>query len=68
MNWKKFAAALSFAAILPTTAFAHGELWYDVTSHLPQFKKIVIYPIKGLAKNPKFIKPMITSTSVLFAS
>ena len=48
MDWRKFAAALSFAAILPTTAFAHGELWYDAYSHLPQFKKIVIYPIRGL--------------------
>ena len=48
MDWKTFAAALSFAAILPTTAFAHGELWYDADSHLPQFKKIVVYPIKGL--------------------
>lgn len=48
MDWKKFAAAVSFAALLPTTAFAHGELWYDASSHLPQFKKIVVYPIKGL--------------------
>lgn len=48
MDWKKFAAAVSFAAILPTTAFAHGELWYDAASHLPQFKKIVVYPFKGL--------------------
>ena len=48
MDWKKFAAAVSFAAIIPTTVFAHGELWYDANSHLPQFKKIVVYPIKGL--------------------
>ena len=48
MDWKKFAATLSFAALLPTSAFAHGELWYDAASHLPQYKKIVIYPIKGL--------------------
>ena len=48
MNWKKFVAALSFATILPSTTFAYGELWYDATSHLPQYKKIVIYPIKGL--------------------
>ena len=47
MNWKKFAAAVSFAAMIPTTAFAHGELWYDAKSHLPQFKKIVVYPIRG---------------------
>ncbi len=48
MNWKKIVAAMSFAAILPSTAFAHGELWYDPTSHLPQFKKIVVYPFRGL--------------------
>ena len=48
MNWKKFAATLSLTLMMPTAAFAHGELWYDAGSHLPQFKKIVIYPIKGL--------------------
>ena len=48
MNLKKIVAALSFAAILPTTAFAHGELWYDAASHLPQFKKLVVYPLRGL--------------------
>ena len=48
MNIKKLTLAVSFAALLPTTAFAHGELWYDAASHLPQFKKIVVYPIKGL--------------------
>ncbi len=48
MNWKKIAAAVSFATMIPTAAFAHGELWYDATSHLPQFKKIVVYPIRGL--------------------
>ena len=48
MNWKKIAAALSLTVMMPTVAFAHGELWYDATSHLPQFKKIVVYPIKGL--------------------
>lgn len=48
MNFKKIAAALSFAMMLPTAAFAHGELWYDATSHLPQYKKIVVYPLKGL--------------------
>ena len=48
MDWKKFAASVAFAAMIPATAFAHGELWYDAGSHLPQFKKIVIYPIKGL--------------------
>ena len=48
MNLKKIAAAVSFVAMLPATAFAHGELWYDATSHLPQFKKIVVYPFRGL--------------------
>lgn len=48
MNLKKIAAVVSFAAMLPATAFAHGELWYDAASHLPQFKKIVVYPLRGL--------------------
>lgn len=48
MDWKKLAVALSFTVMLPTTAFAHGELWYDANSHLPQFKKVVVYPIRGL--------------------
>ena len=53
MNLKKIAAVVSFAAMLPATAFAHGELWYDATSHLPQFKKIVVYPFRGLDKQFK---------------
>ena len=53
MNWKKIAATVSMAFMLPVTAFAHGELWYDATSHLPQYKKIVIYPIKGMDGNFK---------------
>ena len=48
MNWKKIAVTICFVMILPTTAFAYGEFWYDVTSHLPQFKKIVIYPVRGV--------------------
>lgn len=48
MDWKKFAVVLMFATMLSVTAFAHGELWYDAASHLPQYKKIVVYPIKGL--------------------
>lgn len=48
MNLKKFAAVLSVAVMFPTAAFAHGELWYDSKSHLPQFKKVVVYPVKYL--------------------
>lgn len=48
MNWKKFLAVISFIMTLPTMVFAHGELWYDAASHLPQFKKIVVYPIKHI--------------------
>lgn len=48
MNWKKIAATLSFALILPTITFAHGELWYDAKSYLPKFKKIAVYPIKWM--------------------
>lgn len=51
MDWKKFIATVSFGVLLPTTALAHGELWYDASSHLPQYKKIVVYPIKGLDGN-----------------
>ena len=51
MSIKKLAAALSMALMLPTAALAHGELWYDATSHLPQYKKIVVYPFKGLDGN-----------------
>ena len=52
MNWKKIVAALSFVVAFPASAFANGELWYDADSHLPQFKKIVVYPVKYL--NGKF--------------
>ena len=48
MNLKKILATVSLAITLPATAFAHGELWYDAASHLPQFKKIVVYPIQYL--------------------
>ena len=48
MNWKKFATTLYLSVMIPTVAFAHGELWYNAASHLPQFKKIVIYPIRGI--------------------
>ena len=47
MNLKKFATGLTLLMMMPAAAFAHGELWYDANSHLPQFKKIVVYPIKG---------------------
>ena len=53
MNWKKILAAATFAFTLPASAFAHGELWYDATSHLPQYKKIVVYPLKGRDGNFK---------------
>ena len=53
MNWKKIAATISLAMTLPATAFAYGELWYDAASHLPQFKKIVVYPLKGKDGNFK---------------
>ena len=39
-------ATLLCATALPSLVFAHGELWYDVTAHVPQFKKIVIYPVE----------------------
>lgn len=48
MNLKKILATVSLAMTLPATSFAYGELWYDAASHLPQFKKIVVYPINYL--------------------
>lgn len=53
MNLKKILATVSLAITLPATAFAHGELWYDAASHLPQFKKIVVYPVKYLGEGFK---------------
>ena len=51
MNLKKIAATISMALMLPTTAFAHGELWYDSTAHVPQYKKIVVFPVAGKTGN-----------------
>ena len=51
MNWKNFLVAVSLAITLPTSADARGELWYDANSHLPQFKKLVVYPVRGLNGN-----------------
>ena len=53
MNRKKFLSTLAFIMTLPTAVFAHGELWYDAASHLPQFKKIVVYPIKYMEEDFK---------------
>ena len=53
MNWKKIFVTATFIATLPTAAFAHGELWYDASSHFGQLSgkkdakaKIVVYPLE----------------------
>lgn len=48
MNWKKILSTAFSAMIIPTVVFANGELWYDAQSNLPQYKKIVVYPVKWL--------------------
>lgn len=45
MNAKKYLTLFMCAVAFPTSAFAHGHVWYDVKAHVPQFKKLVIYPI-----------------------
>ena len=50
MNLKKILAAATLFFVAPSAAFASGELWYDAGSHLPQFKKIVVYPIQYSGK------------------
>lgn len=49
MNWKKFLITAMCAISVQTTAFAHGELWYDATSRFAQLKdkgKIIVYPLE----------------------
>ncbi|MBQ7550370.1 MAG: hypothetical protein IJT04_02440, partial [Bacteroidales bacterium] len=36
------------AMTLPAMAFGHGHLWYDRNAHVPQFGKLVIFPIVDL--------------------
>lgn len=50
MNLKKILVAAFLAVFMPTVAMAHGELWYDASSHFPQYKKIVVYPIQYSGK------------------
>ena len=42
---KKLIMAVAVALAVPVSAMAHGHLWYDVGAHVPQYKKLVIYPI-----------------------
>lgn len=49
MRIKKFMAGFIFAAsFLPNLAFAHGQLWYQVSANVPKFKKVVIYPLSNV--------------------
>lgn len=47
MNLMRKSLGIALCAVtLPAVAFAHGELWYDYSAHLPQYKKLVIYPVQ----------------------
>ena len=48
---KKTMFAVFMVMMIPTGAMAHGHLWYDLTSHVPQFKKLVIYPLSYSGKD-----------------
>lgn len=48
MNLRKIIALTVCAAAVPTIALAHGHLWYDRNAHVPQFGKLVIFPIVNL--------------------
>ena len=45
MNFRKIIGLAICAMTVPVVSFAHGEIWYDVSAHVPQYKKLVIYPI-----------------------
>ena len=48
INLKKVLTGVLVGAALPTIALAHGNIWYDKSSHLPQYKKMVIFPITNV--------------------
>ena len=48
---KKTIFAVFMAMLIPMGAMAHGHLWYDLTSHVPQFKKLVVYPLSYSGKD-----------------
>ncbi len=48
---KKMLFAAFMAMMIPAGAMAHGHLWYDLTAHVPQFKKLVIYPLSYSGKD-----------------
>lgn len=45
MSFLKIIAVTFCALTIPTIAMAHGHLWYDRNAHVPQFGKLVIFPI-----------------------
>ncbi len=48
MNLRKIIAMAICIASVPTVALAYGHLWYDRSAHVPQFGKLVIFPVVGL--------------------
>ena len=48
MNLRKIIALTICAASIPTIALARGHLWYDRNAHVPQFGKLVIFPVVDL--------------------
>lgn len=51
MNIKQVAAVTLIGLALPMVSFAHGNIWYDKGSHLPQYKKLVLFPVMGIDGN-----------------
>ena len=47
MNVKKTIACALLAALIPTAAFAHGQMWVDKNANVPKYKKIVIFPLSN---------------------
>ena len=41
---KEIALSCALVVAAPLTAMAHGQLWYEKNAHVPQYKKIMIYP------------------------
>ncbi len=51
MNLRKIIAVVFCSLTVPTVVLAHGHLWYDRNAHVPQFGKLVIFPVVGLDGN-----------------
>ncbi len=45
MNFKKIIVVALCATGFHASALAHGELWYDMGAHVPQYGKLAVFPI-----------------------